>query len=270
MGGFHQFSTHTSSYVIHDLYTHGSVATLGNQACWKLELWSGHASQLVVVEARNSAPEPHIVVEWKRTGCLYISVEICATQPRRYVYATCAYHRWWFQTTWTFFQGESTSIYPCWTFPNGPKGLGGVAGGGNESQGELITKTLGSWNGEVGGFSFTKMMEWLRCFFLLGHNGCDECFSPCNLFGIFSGDISWGMFWKSWALGAQAGSHRSPMQVEVPKPPKCLSWRWDSVESVLRVAMFCSFFLGGWGWGDIFFSCLKTGEKSLFCLVGSF
>lgn len=63
-GDFTNFlHTHTSSYVIHDLYTHWSVATLGNQACWKLELWSGHASQLVVVEAKNSALESHIVVE---------------------------------------------------------------------------------------------------------------------------------------------------------------------------------------------------------------
>lgn len=53
--------------------------------------------------------------------------------------------------TWTFFRGESTSIYPCWTFPNGPKGLGGVVAvgvGGNESQGELIATK--PWGAEIG------------------------------------------------------------------------------------------------------------------------
>lgn len=159
--------------------------------------------------------------------------------------------------TWTFFRGESTSIYPCWTFPNGPKGLGGVVAvgvGGNESQGELIaTKPWGAEIGEGRREFFFSQRWWSLTemfFFLVGHNGCDECFSPCNLFGIFSGDISWGCFGRGGNPARPSG---------FPQEPN--AGGSSETSEVSRLDMFllsppsCDVFFCCSGWGGIFFSC---------------
>lgn len=179
------------------------------------------------------------------------------------------YYRWWFQTPGHVFQGESTSIYPCWTFPNGPKGLGGVAGGGNESQRRVDNnQTLGSWKlAKVGGYFFPQRW-WSQIqtfFFGVGHNWCNEFFSPCNLFGIFSGDISWGCFGRGGRL--PKGFPQEPNAGGSSETSEVSQLEMFSL-SPLQVVMFCCFFLGVGGWGDIFL--VVKNQETLFCLVGSF
>lgn len=183
---------------------------------------------------------------------------------RIYVQATCAPA-----------DGAKRHFFKVKVLPSTPAGLSQTArrvleelswSGGMSRKKSWEPKPWGAEIGKVGGYFFHKDDGvWLRCFILLGHNRCNEFFSPCNLFGIFSGDISWGCFGRGGRL--PKGFPQEPNAGGSSETSEVSQLEMFSL-SPLQVVMFCCFFFGGWGWGDIFL--VFKNQETLFCLVGSF
>lgn len=119
---------------------------------------------------------------------------------------------------------------PLLDFPKRPEGSWRSCRWGDESQGELIAKI---WELKWQSRRIFSQRWWSQMFFLLGHNWCNEFFSPYNLFGIFSGDISWGCFGRGGnpapkgfpqepnAGGSSETSEVSQLEMFPLSPPSC-------------------------------------------------